>query len=151
MLGPICPANSSRLARDFLRPPEEIPPRYHVRAGFRPLDIWCSCIQRHIIIHQGKDVQATDSTGRFAFLWPGEDLCRQIEPCFRHQRDLTPEMPSCLFAGAPACCHAVKIGQSCQRLRLAKRFQLFQSAIKRPPRVKRSISPIISRASSVTG
>ncbi|EFK02602.1 hypothetical protein HMPREF9548_02657 [Escherichia coli MS 182-1] len=36
--------------------------------------------QRHIIIHQGKDVQAADSTGRFAFLWPGEDLCRQI-PC----------------------------------------------------------------------
>ncbi len=65
--------------------------------------------QRHIIIHQGKDVQAADSTGRFAFLWPGRgSVSSDPVPCFRHQRDLTPEMPSCLLRGAPACCHAVK-------------------------------------------
>lgn len=80
VLGLICPLTLPGLARDFLRPPEEIPPRYHVRGGFRPLRYMMQLYQCHIIIHLSKYIQTTDSTGRFALLWPGEDLCRQI-PC----------------------------------------------------------------------
>ncbi|STI64604.1 Uncharacterised protein [Escherichia coli] len=55
-------------------------------------------------------------------------------PCFRHQRDLTPEMPSCLLRGHQLVARSEEIpGKSCQRLWLAERFQLFQPAIKTSP------------------
>ncbi len=88
--------------------------------------------QCHIIIHLSKYIQTTDGTGRFCPLVAGrESVSSDPVPCFRRQRDLTPEMPSCLLRSTSLLPRGEKIpGKGCQRLRLAKRFQLFQSAIK---------------------